>query len=241
MPDAPARLVLALAAAVAVLAAAGPVGATEVPNPGVPVVPCKVAFGVSPETRPRLPGRISGVPASVARRTRFYSDGFVTVLAPKGWACSGLAAADGSQSLSVYPRGQSDPLRGTPKRTATAVTVFLDYTGHGPGAALVCALFPGSRAASLAQSTGSCPSVPAGEVHGRPRPGVVSFVDPPGVAGSGIPSGGAFAASGAVVYPTSASEPSSVAVAKITCTLAPGPAALCDLIVTDFLGRTVKP
>ena len=205
----------------------------------IPVVACVARSGVGTASQPPIPAQLSAaVTLRRAARLRFYSDGYMVVLAPSGWTCTGLEAADGGQSLSVVPAGESDPLGpAAVPAGAAAVTARFDYTGHGPGAALVCGLFPASVAARFADQTGGCTKVPAREVVRRPSRDVATFLDPPGVTGSGEPSGGTNPASGAVVFPQLTPEPGSVNVAKVTCTAAKPLAALCPAIITDFVTR----
>jgi hypothetical protein len=206
---------------------------------GVTVVSCRAELGAPGAAPPRSPSKLPiALDARDSNRVRFYSDGFVTVLAPNGWSCAGLEAADGSQSLSVFPTGQRDPVRGDPLPTrGAAVTAVLDYTGHGPGAELVCGLFPGTRAATLAGETGGCPPVPSREQVTRPTADVATFLDPAGVRGSGLPSGGKNAAVGVVLFPQVSPEPGSVNVAKATCTAPGSLSSICDLVVADFVAR----
>jgi hypothetical protein len=220
----------------ALVAPAG--AATDAPRILVPVMSCPATLGAQGQPAPTVPGGIEANPPAGGDQLRFYSDGFVTLLAPSGWSCSGVEAADGGQSLSVYPAGQPDPLTARqPPAGATGVTAILDYTGHGPGAQLVCALFPGTRAARLAAVTGGCARRPGREQVHRPSAAVATFVDPPGVRGSGEPSGGGARAVGAARYPHGRREPSSVNVAKVTCTLSASATALCPAVVSDFLAR----
>jgi hypothetical protein len=233
---------VAMGIAVAVLGVAGLAGTagsiTAGPAVVVPVVSCPAALGAQGPAAPGVPGGITATLPSGGDQLRFYSDGFVTLLAPSGWSCAGVEAADGGQSLSVFPAGQPDPLTAKQLRaSAVGVTAILDHTGHGPGAQLVCGLFPGTRAARLAAATGGCARRPGREQVKRPRAGVVTFVDPPGVKGSGEPSGGRARAVGAARYPRRRPEPSSVNVAKVTCTLGSTLTALCPGIVEDFLAR----
>lgn len=205
----------------------------------VKVVSCRIQFGAPGSTPSWSPSSLPvNLPARTAARVNFYSDGLVTVLGPKGWACSGLEAADGGASLSVFPTSQADPLSSDhPPATSAGVTVRLDYTGHGPGAEVVCALFPGTQAASLANATGGCPAVPHAEAVQHPTADVATFVDPAGVQGSGEPSGGRNVSSGVVIFPQLHPEPGSVNVAKATCTLPSASASLCGPILGDFVAR----
>jgi hypothetical protein len=230
------RIALAALAAVAVVVSAS--GATPSPR-AVPVIGCRARLGAEGLTPPPIPTRVQGaVSARAASQLRFFSDGFVTVLGPRSWTCSGLAAADGGLSLSVFPAHQPDPLRANrlPSNTV-GVTVFVDYTGHGPGAQLVCTLFPGTRAAALAAQTGGCAAPAPGEIVRKTNTGLAQFEDPPGVKGVGVPSGGANRAVGAVLYPQGPSEPDSVTVTKLTCTAPPSTIGQCRSIVDDYLIR----
>jgi len=228
--------------ALALLAAAPGASAAETGRASgvsLPVVPCPVRAGVAGLSQPPIPGRLTAkVGAGAASRLRFYADGFMVVLAPTGWTCTGLEAADGGQSLSVFPFGQADPLEtAATSKDAAAVTARFDYTGHGPGAQLVCGLFPSSTAARFAQATGGCTSVPGREVVRHPSRDVATFLDPPGVNGTGEPSGGRNAATGAVFFPQPSGAAPSVNVAKVTCTVPRSLVSLCPSIVSDLVGR----
>jgi hypothetical protein len=204
----------------------------------VPVARCATDAGVDLGAAPSIPSRIlAAVSPADARRLSFYSNGYLTVLAPKGWTCSGLEAADGGEELGAYPAGQADPEQVTsPARGAQAVVVFRDYTGHGPGAQLVCSLFPNTAAARSAADLG-CPKRPAHERVTFPIPTVARFHDAAHRRGTGTLSGGNYAADGAIVYPFADDNPdgSGVIVHKITCVLRN--AALCPVIVEDFVVR----
>lgn len=184
------------------------------------------------------------VAATTAQGLGFYSNGLLTVLAPSGWACSALVAADGGQRLDAYPASSqpagSAPLSdsGAPPGTPV-VQVDADYTGHGPGAQLVCPFFPGSPAATFLQGNPPCPSLPKGELTSPLTRDIVTFQDPPGVRGTGAGSGGSLASSGAVVYPQvgPVQPPGGVDVAVLSCTLPVDLAGLCGAIEDDFLVR----
>ncbi len=234
----------AIAAAVAIVGSGPLVAAATITAAAIPVVPvtrCTTVFGTSDTTTPWVPTQLPvSLPRRSASRVAFYSNGFVTVLAPRGWSCAGVDAANGGRSLSVFPPGRADPLGADRPASDTAgVTVLVDYTGHGPGAQLVCSLFPRTRAAALARSIIDCPGPPPREAVERPTPDVALFRDPPGVAASGSPSGGRSAASGVAIFPQLNPEPSSVPVAKATCTLPPATSGLCSAVIADFLTRSL--
>ena len=231
---------------VAALSSASPALALAVPVPraqfpAVPVKSCPTVFGGDQPRAPRIAARLPlAAPAKTAARLAFYSNGFVTLLGPRGWSCRGVEAADGGLSVSVFPPGQRDPLlEDHPGADTAGVTALVDYTGHGPGALLVCSLFPQSAAAALARGITTCPLPPRREQLERPTPDVVLFRDPPGVTGTGSPSGTHNAASGLVSFPQLRPEPSSVPVAKATCSLPPSMSSLCSAIVGDFLTRSL--
>ena len=209
--------------------------------PTVPVTSCQTVFGAQETPAPRIAAQLPlAASATTAARLALYSNGFVTLLGPRGWSCRAVEAADGGRSLSVFPPGQTDPLLADHLPTdAAAVTALIDYTGHGPGALLVCSLFPRSDAAALARGVATCPALPRREQLERPTPDIVLFHDAPGVKGTGLPSGTHNAASGLVSFPQLRPEPSSVPVAKATCSLPPSTSSLCSAIVGDFLTRSL--
>jgi hypothetical protein len=226
------------------LVSAVPVSAAPIPKaafPAVPVTSCQTVFGAQESPAPRIAAQLPlAASARTAARLAFYSNGFVTLLGPRGWSCRAVEAADGGRSLSVFPPGQTDPLLADHLPTnAAGVTALIDYTGHGPGALLVCSLFPRSDAAALARGVAACPTIPRREQLERPTPDIVRFHDPPGVKGTGLPSGTHNAASGLVSFPQLHPEPSSVPVAKATCSLPPSTSSLCSAIVGDFLTRSL--
>jgi hypothetical protein len=217
------------AAGVGLRAAARP--APPSPIVALPVVPCPTDYGVTPPlAQPPTPNRLAVLlPAAAARRLSFYSNGFQTLLAARGWACHGLVAADGGRHLSAFPAGEGDPL--DPAQSASSgpgVTVLVPSPGTGQVAAIACALFPQSNLSGVCAVT-----KPAAETVQRPTDEVALFHDPPHVRGSGAPSGGADPADGAVIY-----VQQGPAGAAVTCTLATSGATLCSAVIGDFLTRS---
>jgi len=118
------------------------------------------------------------------------------------------------------------------------VEVRADYTGHVPGVALVCDLFPNSARVSLAKESSYPCHKPPGEKTTQLTSDVVTFMDAPGVRGSGTASGGHLASTGAAVYPQlSAGSADSVNVSLPSCTLPKRAASLCEAIEGDYLVR----
>lgn len=200
----------------------------------VPVVACPTTYGVSTGSHPFVPRKL---PTSVATAgLSFYSNGLLTVLAPAGWTCTALVAADGGEVLDAYPTGQADLSTHQIPPGTPVVQIIGEYTGHGPGAELVCPLFPSSPAATFMGGSPPCPAAPPGETTSRLTDDVVVFADPPGVRGTGAGSGASLASSGAAVYPQVGSS-ASVDVRAFSCTVPAALSPLCTEILADFLAR----
>jgi len=192
----------------------------------LPVVPCSTSYGVEPSGQPFVPHQLPA--ATAPEGVSFYSNGRLTVLAPAGWACSALVAADGGQRLDVYEPGQAD--LSTQEVPAGTPVVQLDgeWTGHGPGAQLICPLFPKSPAATFLGDSLPCPAAPAAEQVTQLTDDVVAFRDTAGVRGTGAGSGGRLASTGDAVYPQMSPSPQGgVTVDLLSCTLPPALADLC--------------
>ncbi len=209
----------------ATLLVAAPVGAARASKrPVVPVVSCATEFGATPDSLPTPPKQLPvGLAPRVTRRLAFYSNGRLTLLAPKGWSCDGLVAADGSEQLQAYPPGKVPKPGG---KVGQSVLVVADNTGHGPGAQLVCPYFPDSAAARFFGPEGpACPALPEGRIVEHETDDVAIFTDPVGTRGE-------------VIYPQVAAKPSlGVPVTYAECTLRGPREALCAPILDDVLTR----
>jgi len=219
----------------------GPVASLAAPTPEtaytarIPVVTCPTSFGLPDETMGPVPSTMTAtVTAAVAAQVTFYGDGTRTLLGPKGWHCEAAVGADGSSSMVITPPDQP-----TPTESASpdwqAVTAFTGGACVGCIAAMACGLFP--EAWTLFDQPGlSCPAAtPSGELVTRPMPQSAIFEDPPGVAGTGEPSGGRYRALGLMVFDpgtgAGGTGPDFPSVLKITCTLPDAMAQICDEIV----------
>jgi hypothetical protein len=194
-------------------------------RPVLDVVTCPTQFGAGPETLPAPPARLPvGLPARVAKQLAFYSNGRITMLAPKGWSCDGLLAADGGEQLQAYPKGAAPK----PGRAIAgpSVIVVADYTGHGPGAQLVCPYFPDSEAARFFGAEGpACPALPRGRTVVHETDDVATFRGPTGTVGE-------------VIYPQNTGEsPGGVPVTYAECTIRGVGKALCASVLDDVLTR----
>ncbi len=202
----------------------------------LPVITCTTSYGAGSPPRPFVPHELPTT--SSIHGLSFYSNGRITVMGPTGWACSALVAADGGQKLDVYPPGKPDYSTQPAPKGAELVEVEVDYTGHVPGVALVCGLFPNSAGASVAKESSYRCQKPASEKSTQLTPDVVAFTDAPGVKGSGTGSGGSLSSLGAAVYPQlSFGSTDSVNVSLLSCTLPTKDASLCRAIEGDYLVR----
>jgi hypothetical protein len=175
----------------------------------------------------------------VAELVTYYGNGTRTLLGPKGWHCEAAVGVDGSSSMAITPPGQPAP-SGSPAPDEQAVTASTGGVCVGCVASMACGLFP--EAWNLfAQPDLSCPAtLKLREQVTRPRPRSAVFEDPPGVAGTGEPSGGRYRAIGFLVFdPGTAaggSGQTTPSALKVTCTLTDAMAQICDELV-EGIGR----
>ncbi len=221
---------------------AGPETVPTSPSPAtesavLPLVACPTTYGVSPTSTDEIPSTVAeSVPTDLAGRLAVYTDGqgSMKVLGPTGWSCAANYGADGSGGVQVYPSGQSDPndVRGP---AGSAQGIIGTQNGGCAGCALTQAspLFSAAADRCEAEFSGAsqaCPLRPAGESTEPIESGVVGFLDPPGVKGDGVPSGGQYPANGVMTFhtenPTSYLE---------TCTLPDSQHALCTAVLDNFV------
>jgi hypothetical protein len=211
--------------------------ASPPPVRALAVATCSTTYGAGSPASPFVAQQLATTTS--LRGLSFYSNGRITVLGPAGWSCGALVAADGGQTLAVYPPGRPNYSSAQVPKGAAVIQVEADYTGHLPGAELVCGLFPGSAAAGDVHSDGMPCPVPPGQKSSRLTPDVVLFNDGPGTTGTGSGSGGSLPSVGAAVYPQLASaDTTSVNVSVLSCTLSKSLATLCPAIRADYLART---
>lgn len=201
----------------------------------IPVVTCPTNFGLPDETMSPVQTTMTAtVTPAVAAQVTFYGNGTLTLLGPKGWHCEAAVGADGSSSMAITPPNQPTS-SGSPSPDRQAVTAYTGGGCVGCIATMACGLFP--EAWKLFEQPGlACPTTsPPGELVTRPMPRSAVFEDPPGVAGSGDPSGGRYRALGLLVFDpgtgaagTDRDFPSAL---KVTCTLPDTLTQVCDEIV----------
>jgi hypothetical protein len=201
----------------------------------VPEVRCPTSFGLPGETMPSVPTTMTAtLTPDVAALVTFYGNGTLTVLGPKDWHCEAAVGVDGSASMTITPPGQGRP-SGSPSPDDQAVTASTGGACVGCIAAMACGLFP--EAWNLFAQPGlSCPATPPSrERVTRPRPRSAVFEDPPGVAGTGEPSGGRYRALGFLVFDPGTEGGGSrldvPSALKLTCTLPDAMAQICDELI----------
>jgi hypothetical protein len=205
----------------------------------LPVVSCPTFLGVPHPAVPLPRSRPVTVPRPLATRLAVYADdqGVMGLVAPKGWSCAASYGADGSGGVVAYPRGEKVPrywAAGWPlaRTSAEAAVVGLESSAcYSCTLAQACRLFLSAATAWRSAFSQPCPARPAAEVVARIGAGIVTFEDPPGVAGDGLPSGGLYPANGVMTYHPSAPDGSW----KETCTLPGSDKDECTAVLNTFL------
>lgn len=227
----------------------------------LPVVACDTSLGEASSTT-SVPATMSiTLPKALASTgLAFYAsnDDSVAVLAPSGWSCAAQVGADGSASLVAVPPDEAQVLGHGPhhsippgQENKLAEAITLSDTGGCAGCASTqaCGLFkqttaapPGPTGPAGNDSEGSddppsppCPATSSSQEEVTMLSSTVAaFEDPPGVSGTGVPSGGANPANGILTYAgTGDSQPSYLS----TCTLPESDHALCTAVLNDVLKR----
>lgn len=198
----------------------------------IPELLCPTTYGLAGKSPPPIPAtQTATLTPGVAALVSYYANGALTLLGPKGWRCDATVAIDGSAYMAITPPGQepasaSAPIEG-PAVTASATGRCVNCV-----ALLACSLFPEARDLFTDPVT-LCPSAyPIGERVTRAGPQSAEFIDPPGLRGSGSPSGGRYRAIGFIVFnPGSAAGGRGPSAVKVTCTLPDTMGDICDELV----------
>jgi hypothetical protein len=202
------------------------------------VVRCPTSYG-TPRRDVDLPRFVRvDLTSALAGTESVFTDGLGTleVVAPTTWGCTALDGVAGSSSLVVYPPGDPRPSWG--HVTAVRRGIEATQTGSCDGCSIetACPVFPAAahQYAVIYRTACRHADSPA-ELRTDVSRSTVLFVDPPGVLGTGQPSGGSLAAYGAMLWhlpgarqPTAWLE---------TCTLPSEDQPLCVLSVRAFLAR----
>jgi hypothetical protein len=192
----------------------------------VPVRSCPTTYAVQGGSLRRAhPASLSAnVPAALRGQLVFYSNGYVSLLAPRdGWACSAIVGADGSYGMTLVPVGQR-------KTDFAHRQISGQFEFNGPGASLACTYFP---EALRGFAVGCTNRTPAQERSTRLSRSAVAIEDPPLVTGTLDGSGGQYPTNGVLTF----NARRGTAAQEGTCTLPDVQHLVCTTILNDFLSR----
>ena len=207
------------------------------------VVPCPTTYAIAvTTTTTTLPASVPvTVPAAAAANLVVYADdnGFMMMVGPKGWTCHAAYGADGSGGLLISPTGESvpsDPDGGWHLPASSSAQAIVGYevgASTVQAAGLACPLF--SAAIAVYQQTfgHACTPHPTAESVAGTGSTEAGFVDPAGVAGDGMPSGGTNPANGVMLYLPSG--PGGSAGYLATCTLPVAQHDVCTAMLNHFV------
>ncbi|MHB1717842.1 MAG: hypothetical protein ACYCV5_11015 [Acidimicrobiales bacterium] len=174
------------------------------------LVVCPTTFGIpAPAPVPLPTSVIIPVLASVVGELAVYSnnEGTMEVVGPCGWFCTASIAADGSEGVVATPPGEVVPARWTSSWGIPVASTDVAVVGIETSACFncttgqACPLFPVAISEFASNNGRPCPGTkPPEEIVDTLGSGIVAFQDPAGVAGDGIPSGGAYAANGVMTF-----------------------------------------
>jgi len=201
----------------------------------LPVAICPTAYGAPGVRAKREPHTAAAIVTEpLARSTTVFIDGAGTlaVVAPTAWRCTALDAVDASSTLVVAPPGDPRPTFGTVNAVHRGIVASQTGGCIGCGLETACPLFAIAGHLYLVGYGLACPSASkAGERRQVLSPTIVRFIDPPGVAGVGAPSGGSLFAYGAMAWqPPSRAKDLPPTTWLETCTL---PSSFHDLCVVS--------
>jgi hypothetical protein len=201
---------------------------------------CPTHLGAPASSHPRIPDfRLALVSRRLEPTLATFTDalGTLDVVAPSSWQCTALDGVAGLSTLVVYPPGQSRPPWGDVAVVHQGIVA--SQTGGCGGCSLetACSLFSAARHRYLVTYGVSCQHAEARkELVARVSPSLTRFIDPPGVAGTGQPSGGGDAAYGAMLWHPRRGVLDTRAW-LITCTLPALDHDLCVFSVGAFVSR----
>lgn len=194
----------------------------------LPTVKCKTGLGVQQPAVPLDARTVVAIPAADASGLSAYRNSAgTTLVAPSGFQCEAGIGVDGSEHVTVFPRGSRNPAE-YPQRSGTVVTLDIARACQGCIAEAVCTYFPEAKPVDFYYGGiegQECPSKPLREEASYAAKSTVIFYDPPNVEGAGVGSGGPAPSLGAVSYAEG------IGVRKVSCTLPTGQAEICAGIV----------
>lgn len=202
----------------------------------LPLSSCTTTYGI-PGTKPaRLPNYIREmIPRGDVGKLKVFADaqGVMELVGPRQWGCDASIGADGSSSLFIGPIGTNN-YSGKLASSSTVEQISGSQTSACVSCGLdqACPLFAAAAQENQSDYQQGClTSAPASESITQLTKSVVEFTDPPGVHGDANPSGGAYAARGAMTF----SSGQLVTSWMETCLLPPSEQSLCSASLDDFV------
>ena len=169
-----------------------------------------------------------------------YSDdmGNMKLVAPVGWLCGANYYSDGVGGVDVFPPGQSlvsgDMLPAG--WTGQAVEGKETSACRSCSEPQACPLFMSAATDWQNDYHLNCPYTrPPSESVTSISPNIVSFIDPAGIAGDGVPSGGMYPANSVMTYYPDVDSNSDKGSWLETCTLPSSDASLCMTSLNTFV------
>jgi hypothetical protein len=202
----------------------------------LPVSSCTTTYGISGTKPAVLPNYIrETIPRRDAGKLKVFADGqgIMELVGPSQWGCDASIGADGSSSLFIGPIGTNN-YSGKLASSSTVEQISGSQTSACVSCGLdqACPLFAAAAQENQSDYQQGClTSAPASESITQLTKSVVEFTDPPGVHGDANPSGGAYAARGAMTF----SSGQLVTSWMETCLLPPREQSLCSASLDDFV------
>jgi hypothetical protein len=202
----------------------------------LPLSSCTTTYGISGTKPARLPNYVREmIPRGDIGKLKVFADGqgVMELVGPRQWGCDASIGADGSSSLFIGPIG-SNNYSGKLASSSTVEQISGSQTSACVSCGLeqACPLFAAAAQENRSDYQQGClTSAPASESITQLTKSVVEFTDPPGVHGDGNPSGGAYAARGAMTF----SSGQLVTSWMETCLLPPSQQSLCTATLDDFV------
>jgi hypothetical protein len=221
--------------------ATGPTSAaTGTVTASLRVVSCPTTLAIAATPTPvALPSsRSVAIPAATAAGLAVYADtqGIMALVGPKGWNCAAAYGADGSGGVVIYPPGMPKPQLATSvwklgQTMAKGIYGTESSACYSCTLAQACPLFAAAAKTFRSYLGHACVTRPAAEIVTPISIGIVSFEDPPGVHGDGMPSGGHYPANAVMTYHPNAPDGSWLE----TCTLPDSDKAECTAALNAFI------
>lgn len=169
-------------------------GSARAAEPTVPAVSCHTSYGV-PGPYPKIPARVAvrGNPKTEQGLVA-YSNPYAHIVGPAGMQCSAVSGADGSQTITAWPKGQREP-----RAHSNGQGLHLEEIPVCVGCmySLVCPLDKSLANKIYPGYPVSCVAAPKKEQIER-QGDLLLFTDPSGSVGDAFPSGGQYSAYGAI-------------------------------------------